>query len=125
MGALGRCSWSATRGDTALEAFATVARWLRPLPVRTRRNGTRAGRQRLDVNPFRVESEPYAVVGLLAERRFGRLRLFVNGENLNGIRQTRWDPLIRPSRAVDGRWTVDAWAPLDGRTINGGIRVGF
>jgi iron complex outermembrane receptor protein len=83
------------------------------------------GRQRLDVNPFRDESEPYVIVGLLAERRFGRLRLFVNGENLTGVRQTRWDPLVRPARAIDGRWTVDAWAPLDGRTINGGVRVRF
>ena len=83
------------------------------------------GRQRLDVNPYRDESEPYVILGLLAERRFGRLRLFVNGENLTGVRQTRWDPLLRPTRAIDGRWTVDAWAPLDGRTINGGVRVGF
>jgi outer membrane receptor for ferrienterochelin and colicins len=83
------------------------------------------GRQRLDVNPYRDESEPYVILGLLGERRFGRLRLFVNGENLTGVRQTRWDPLLRPTRAVDGRWTVDAWAPLDGRTINGGLRVGF
>jgi iron complex outermembrane receptor protein len=83
------------------------------------------GRQRLDVNPYRGQSEPYVIVGVLAERRFGRIRLFVNGENLTGVRQTRFDPLLRPARAVDGRWTVDAWAPLDGRTINGGIRVGF
>jgi hypothetical protein len=26
---------------------------------------------------------------------------------------------------VDGRWTVDAWAPLDGRSINAGVRVTF
>ena len=25
----------------------------------------------------------------------------------------------------DGRWTVDAWSPLEGRVINGGIRFGF
>jgi outer membrane receptor for ferrienterochelin and colicins len=49
----------------------------------------------------------------------------LNAENLGGVRQTQWDPLVRPSRAVDGRWTVDAWAPLDGRVINGGIRLGF
>jgi len=61
----------------------------------------------------------------VAEKQFGRLRLFVNGENLTGVRQTKWDPLLRPERAPDGRWTVDAWAPLDGRTINGGIRVMF
>jgi outer membrane receptor for ferrienterochelin and colicins len=83
------------------------------------------GVQRLEENPFRDDSESYVVVGLLAERQFGRVRLFVNGENLTGIRQSRWDPLIRPERAGDGRWTVDAWAPLEGRNVNGGIRVRF
>lgn len=83
------------------------------------------GRQRLDLNPYRDQSESYVLVGLLAERRVGRARVFVNGENLTGVRQTRWDPLLRPVRGIDGRWTVDAWAPLDGRTINGGVRVGF
>jgi iron complex outermembrane receptor protein len=83
------------------------------------------GRQRLDENPYRAASEPYTVVGLMAERQLGRVRLFVNGENLTGTRQTRWDPLLRPSRAVDGRWAVDAWAPLEGRNVNGGIRLRF
>jgi iron complex outermembrane receptor protein len=83
------------------------------------------GVQRLEANPFRTTSEPYFVVGVLAERRIGFVRVFVNGENLNGVRQTRWDPLIRPTRAVDGRWTVDAWAPLEGRNVNGGVRVAF
>jgi len=83
------------------------------------------GVQRLDQNPFREASRPYAIVGFLAERQFSRFRLFVNGENLTDVRQTRWDPLVRPTRALDGRWTVDAWAPLDGRNINGGLRVRF
>ena len=83
------------------------------------------GAQRLEENPYRTKSEPYALVGLLVERQFGRLRLFLNGENLGGVRQTRWDPLVRPSRAPDGRWTVDAWAPLEGRNVNGGIRFRF
>ena len=50
---------------------------------------------------------------------------FVNGENLGNVKQTHWDPLLRPTRGVDGRWTVDAWGPLDGRNINGGVRVQF
>jgi iron complex outermembrane receptor protein len=83
------------------------------------------GRQALEENPYRDISYPYVIVGLLAEQRFGRIRLFINGENLSGVRQTNWDPLLRPSRAADGRWTVDAWAPLEGRNINGGIRLGF
>jgi outer membrane receptor for ferrienterochelin and colicins len=83
------------------------------------------GVQRLEQNPFRDTSRPYTIVGVLAERQLRQVRLFVNGENLTGVRQTRWDPLIRPSRAPDGRWTVDAWAPLDGRNVNGGVRLRF
>ena len=83
------------------------------------------GRQRLEANPYRDISEPYTVAGVLIERRVGPLRLFVNLENLTDVRQQRWDPVLRPNRAIDGRWTVDAWAPLDGRVINGGARVQF
>jgi outer membrane receptor for ferrienterochelin and colicins len=84
------------------------------------------GQQRLEDNPYRTESRPYSVFGLLGVRRLTRtMELFINGENLTDVRQSRWDPLLRPSRGVDGRWTVDAWAPLDGRNINGGLRVSF
>ena len=83
------------------------------------------GRQRLEANPYRATGEPYTLAGLLAERRVGRFRLFVNLENLTNVRQQAWDPVLRPDRAVDGRWTVDAWAPLDGRVINGGLRMQF
>jgi iron complex outermembrane receptor protein len=83
------------------------------------------GRQRLEYNPFRNVSRPYLIVGFLAERRIGAFRLFVNAENITDVRQSRWDRLLLPNRAPDGRWTVDAWAPLDGRVINGGVRVHF
>jgi iron complex outermembrane receptor protein len=53
------------------------------------------------------------------------VRLFYNSENLLDVRQTKYNPLVLPRRTPDGRWTVDAWAPLDGRVVNGGIRVFF
>jgi hypothetical protein len=59
------------------------------------------GRQSLEENPYRAVSEPYMIIGLLAEKQFGRIRLFVNGENLTGVRQTRWDPLLLQTRV---RW---------------------
>jgi len=96
----------ADRGRVGLEAYFT-------------------GTQRLEDNPFRSQSAGYVLFGGLFEQRIGKVRLFVNAENLGGVRQTQWEPLVRPSQAVDGRWTVDAWAPLDGRVINGGIRVAF
>lgn len=83
------------------------------------------GRQRLEQNPYRAVSKPYTVFGFLAERKVGPLRLFLNAENLSNVRQTRWDPLVGPRRAPDGRWTVDAWAPLEGRAFNGGVRLAF
>lgn len=82
------------------------------------------GRQALEDNPYRAESRPYVVLGLLVERRVGRARLFLNAENLGDVRQTRYDPLLLPARSGAGRWTTDAWAPLEGRTLNGGIRIG-
>ncbi len=57
------------------------------------------GRQRLEANPLRTVSEPYVIIGLLGEHRFGRFSLFINGENLTGVRQSSWDPLVRSSRA--------------------------
>jgi hypothetical protein len=84
-----------------------------------------AGRQALEDNPYRSEGRPYILFGLLGEKRFGRVRAFVNVENIGNVRQTHFDPLVRPSRAADGRWTVDAWAPLDGFVANAGVRVSF
>lgn len=83
------------------------------------------GRQRLEVNPYRDQSRPYVIAGMLAERRVGRVRVFINAENVTDVRQTRWDRLLRPHPGPDGRLTVDAWAPLDGRAINGGVRLDF
>ena len=87
--------------------------------------GYYTGRQRLEANPYRTESRPYLLVGFLAVRKIGPVSLFLNAENLNDVRQTGWDPLLRPNRGVDGRWTVDAWAPLEGRVFNGGVRLRF
>ena len=84
------------------------------------------GQQRLEYNPYRTQSVPYVIVGAMAEHKIAaHVKLFLNLENLTNVRQTRWDPLLLPNRESDGRWTVDAWAPLDGRVINGGARFSF
>jgi hypothetical protein len=81
------------------------------------------GVQTLASNPYRDESKPYVHIGVLAERRFGAVRVFVNAENLLGYRQTRYDPLVLPSRGTGGRWTTDVWGPLEGRVANAGLRL--
>lgn len=83
------------------------------------------GVQQLDDNPYRSTSAPYVHIGIMAERRFGPARIFVNAENLLDVRQTDYDPLVRPSVGLGGRWTTDVWAPLDGRVANLGVRVNF
>jgi iron complex outermembrane receptor protein len=83
------------------------------------------GRQRLENNPYRNESAGYMLFGGMIERQFGGARLYLNAENLADVRQTHFDPLLRSTRAADGRWTVDAWAPLDGRVLNFGVRLKF
>ena len=100
-------SWEASWGRAGVEAYYT-------------------GRQALEDNPVsRRRAARYVLFGGLVERRFGRVRLFLNVENLADVRQTKDDPLVLPPRRPDGRWTVDAWAPLDGRVLNGGVRVTF
>jgi iron complex outermembrane receptor protein len=84
------------------------------------------GEQVLEDDPYRTRSRPYFELGMLAEWALGpAARVFLNAENILGTRQTRWDPLLRPTRAPNGRWTVDAWAPLEGFVLNGGIRLRF
>lgn len=81
------------------------------------------GWQALEDNPYRARSKPYVHLGLLGEIVLGKLSLFANAENLLNVRQTRTDPLLRPTRAPSGEWTVDAWAPLEGFILNGGLRL--
>ena len=117
-----RMSWGAVAGHLIVSLVGT---WERTESGRIGLECYYTGVQRLDANPYRNESRPYIVFGALVERRVGRYRLFLNAENLANVRQAQWDPLLRPARGIDGRWTVDGWAPLDGRNVNGGVRVRF
>jgi iron complex outermembrane receptor protein len=95
-------------------------------PVRTGIELFYTGRQALEDNPYRDEGSPYLLWGALVDVKLSaRLRAYVNAENLGDVRQTKDDPLIRRVRDAAGRWTIDAWAPLEGRTVNAGVRVMF
>jgi len=83
------------------------------------------GRQSLEHDPYRETSPSYVELNALAELRHGETRFFVNALNLTNVRQTRFDPLVLPARATDGRWTTDVWAPLEGRVFNAGVRLEF
>jgi iron complex outermembrane receptor protein len=69
-------------------------------------------------------SRPYLIVGFLVMKRLGsKATVFVNAENLLNVRLSDYQPLVRPEPGPGGRWTVDAWAPLEGSMMNLGIRL--
>ncbi len=110
---------------TPRQTFGLIAAWEQHGKARVGFELYYTGRQRLEDNPYTDESPPYVIMGLLAERRFGRVRAFVNLENLTDVRQSNYDPLRLPAPTVLGKRAVSAWAPLEGRTINAGVRIGF
>lgn len=110
---------------TPKRMFSLIAAWEQHGKARVGVEVYRTGVQRLEDNPYRDHSEAYTIIGLLAERRVGRLRVFLNLENLTGVRQSDYDPLLRPVATAIGQYAVSAWAPLEGRTINGGVRIAF
>jgi outer membrane receptor for ferrienterochelin and colicins len=81
------------------------------------------GRQQLDDNPYRQTSKPYVYAMAIAMRQFGPVELVANFENLLDVRQTDYDPLVRRSPIVGGRWTTDVWAPLEGFMANVALRL--
>lgn len=87
--------------------------------------GYYTGRQELEDDPYRNPSRRHFIMGLLVDRRLGRFRVFLNAENILDTRQTRFDPLLRPDQAPDGRWITDVWAPLEGRAFNAGVWIHF
>lgn len=80
------------------------------------------GRQALEDDPSAATSRPYTTVGVLLAKRAGRATLFLNGENLTNVRLTNYEPFVRTRVGEGGRWTVDPWAPLEGRRVNLGLK---
>ena len=101
--------WEADWGKIGLESFFT---------------GRQSLNDPVNPDPYRQGSAPYFIFGAMAEWSVTKkLTLFINSENLTDVRQTHYDPILRQQRAPDGSWTTDVWAPLDGRLINGGLKV--
>ncbi len=80
------------------------------------------GEQSLDDNPYRTRSKPYLYTMAIFVKQFGQVEAVANFENLLDVRQTRTDPLVRPTPGTGGRWTTDVWAPLEGFMANVAVR---
>ena len=78
--------------------------------------------QPLDDDPYLSRSKPYVYTMFLVMRQFGALEAVANFENLLDVRQTDYAPLVRPAPMTGGRWTTDAWAPIEGFMANVALR---
>ena len=110
---------------TPKHSAGMVAMWERHGEFRLGLEMYYTGEQRVDDSPFRTRSDSYLDVGILGEKTIGRISYFINAENILDVRQTREEPLLRPTRAPDGQWTTDIWSRNDGFIVNGGVRVKF
>jgi outer membrane receptor for ferrienterochelin and colicins len=81
------------------------------------------GRQALADNPYRTEGKAFLEINALAEIKIGESSIFLNAINLTNVRQSDFDPLLRPTPGPAGDPIVSVWAPLEGLTFNLGIRV--
>jgi outer membrane receptor for ferrienterochelin and colicins len=94
----------------------------RPGVYRIGLEGTLHGVQPLVDDPYRTRSKPYLYTMLLVMRQVGAFEVVANFENLLNVRQTRYEPLVLPAPMTGGRWTTDAWAPLEGFMANVAVR---
>ena len=110
---------------TPAHAIGMVAMWEQEGQGRVGLEMYFTGKQQLEDNPFRSQAPSYLIIGALMERVVGPARLFINLENIGDVRPTRYHPVLLPARGAGGRWTTDVWSPVEGRTINGGLRLTF
>jgi iron complex outermembrane receptor protein len=83
------------------------------------------GPQFLEDNPYRTEGPSFVELNALAELKLGETSIFLNAINLTDVRQSDYDPLIRPTPGPAGQPVTELWAPVAGRIFNLGVRLEF
>ncbi len=66
-------------------------------------------------------SRSYWLMGIMGERRWAHLGVFINFENILDVRQDRYQAVILPP--VDRPSFREVWAPLEGFVANGGLKL--
>lgn len=59
--------------------------------------------------------------GLLVQKMWKHLDIFINAENLTNQRQTKWSSIY--TGGITNPDFRDVYAPLEGAVINAGIRI--
>lgn len=76
------------------------------------------GKQQLSDGGF---GKHYWTLGALAEKTWKHFAVFINGEDLNDARQTRWDSIY--TGTIDNPSFRDIYAPLEGIIVNAGVKI--
>ena len=71
----------------------------------------------------RSRTRPYTLVGFFGEKTFGKFSLFINAENITDVKQSNYGPVVFPP--FSNPIFAEVWAPLEGRVLNGGIKLRF
>ena len=61
------------------------------------------------------------LIGALIEKSWKNISIFINAEDINNVKQSDWGPIYNGS--IYNPNFKDIYAPLDGRVINGGIKI--
>lgn len=69
------------------------------------------------------KTKPYLVVGIFGEKTFGRYSLFINGENITDVRQSRFTQVVFPPH--QNPTFAEIYTHVEGRIFNGGIKIKF
>jgi outer membrane receptor for ferrienterochelin and colicins len=80
--------------------------------------GYYTGRQKLSTGE---STRDYWINGLMIEKRFGKISLFLNFENFLDTRQSKFGLMYTGSPSNPE--FVEIYAPTDGRIINGGVKL--
>jgi iron complex outermembrane receptor protein len=70
-------------------------------------------------------SRAYVTLDARIEKNIRSVVLFAYGHNLTGVRQSQFFPVLLSASGSGGQWTRDAWAPLDGISLNAGLRIRY
>lgn len=68
-----------------------------------------------------MTGKSYWINGFMAEKLWEKFSLYINFENFNDTRQTRFDTIY--TGTIDNPQFRDIYAPLDGFVVNGGIKL--
>jgi outer membrane receptor for ferrienterochelin and colicins len=70
-------------------------------------------------------SQPWVTVDARLEKHIKRAILFVRGKNLMNVHQLQYAPVLRASSGPAGQWADNVWAPLEGISVNAGLRIRY